>query len=88
MKLTMLGYISRIFLIIPFLVYSNLQDSIQKIDLDNVIVKSTRIDVKKEQAPLSVSVKNLLINKNYTFKSFFTSDIFNPPASFAYGLSV
>ena len=72
MKLTMLGYISRIFLIIPFLVYSNLQDSIQKIDLDNVIVKSTRIDVKKEQAPLSVSVKNLLINKNYTFKSSFS----------------
>ena len=63
MKLTMLGYISRIFIILPFFVYSNLQDSIQKIDLDNVIVKSTRIDVKKKQAPLSVSVKNLLINK-------------------------
>lgn len=72
MKLTMLGYISRLFLILPFFVYSNLQDSIQKIDLDNIIVKSTRIDVNKKQAPLSVSVKNLVINKNYTFKSSFS----------------
>ena len=72
MKLTMLGYISRLFLILPFFVYSNFQDSIQKIDLDNVIVKSTRIDVNKKQAPLSVSVKNLLINKNYTSKSSFS----------------
>ena len=72
MKLTMLGYISRLFLILPFFVYSNFQDSIQKIDLDNVIVKSTRIDVNKKQAPLSVSVKNLVINKNYTFKSSFS----------------
>ena len=68
----MLGYISRLFLILPFFVYSNFQDSIQKIDLDNVIVKSTRIDVNKKQAPLSVSVKNLLINKNYTSKSSFS----------------
>jgi iron complex outermembrane receptor protein len=68
----MLGYISRLFLILPFFVYSNFQDSIQKIDLDNVIVKSTRIDVNKKQAPLSVSVKNLVINKNYTFKSSFS----------------
>ena len=72
MKLTMLGYISRLFLILPFFVYSNFQDSIQKIDLDNVIVKSTRIDVNKKQAPLSVSVKNLVVNKNYTFKSSFS----------------
>ena len=72
MKLIMLGYISRLFLILPFFVYSNFQDSIQKIDLDNVIVKSTRIDVNKKQAPLSVSVKSLLINKNYTSKSSFS----------------
>ncbi len=68
----MLGYISRLFLILPFFVYSNFQDSIQKIDLDNVIVKSTRINVKKKQAPLSVSVKNLIINKNYSSKSSFS----------------
>ena len=68
----MLGYISRLFIILPFFVYSNFQDSIQKIDLDNVIVRSTRIDINKKQAPLSVSVKNLLINKNYTSKSSFS----------------
>ena len=72
MKSTMLGYISRLFLIIPFFVYSNFQDSIQKIDLENVIVKSTRIDVNKKQAPLSVSVQNLVINKNYSSKSSFS----------------
>ena len=72
MKSTMLGYISRLLLILPFFVYSNFQDSIQKIDLDNVIVKSTRIDVNKKQAPLSVSVKSLVINKNYTSKSSFS----------------
>ena len=68
----MLGYISRLFLILPFFVYPNFQDSIQKIDLENVIVKSTRIDINKKQAPLSVSVKNLLVNKNYTSKSSFS----------------
>ena len=68
----MLGYTSRLFLILPFFAYSNFQDSIQKIDLDNVIVKSTRIDVNKKQAPLSVSVKNLLVTKNYTSKSSFS----------------
>jgi len=68
----MLGYISRLVLIFPFVVYSNFQDSIQKIDLDNVIVKSTRIDINKKQAPLSVSVKNLIVNKNYTSKSSFS----------------
>ena len=76
MKLTMLGYISRLFIILPFFVYSNLQDSIQKIDLDDVIVKSTRIEVRKKQAPISVSVKNLLKNKNYSSKSSF-SDFIN-----------
>ena len=68
----MLGFISRLFLIIPFFLYSNFQDSIQKIELDNVIVKSARIDIRKQQAPLSVSVKNLLVNKNYTSKSSFS----------------
>ena len=72
MKSTMLGYTSRLFLILPFFVYSNFQDSIQKIDLDDVIVKSTRIEVRKKQAPLSVSVKNLLRNKNYSSKSSFS----------------
>ena len=72
MKLTMLGYTSRLFLILPFFVYSNFQDSIQKIELDDVIVKSTRIEVRKKQAPLSVSVKNLLKNKNYSSKSSFS----------------
>ena len=72
MKSTMLGYISRLFLILPFFVYSNFQDSIQKIELDDVIVKSTRIEVRKKQAPLSVSVKNLLTNKNYSSKSSFS----------------
>ena len=68
----MLGYTSRLFLILPFFVYSNFQDSIQKIELDDVIVKSTRIEVRKKQAPLSVSVKNLLKNKNYSSKSSFS----------------
>ena len=72
----MLGYISRLFIILPFFVYSNLQDSIQKIDLDDVIVKSTRIEVRKKQAPISVSVKDLLRNKNYSSKSSF-SDFIN-----------
>jgi len=72
----MLGYISRIFIILPFFVYSNLQDSIQKIDLDDVIVKSARIEVRKKQAPISVSVKDLLRNKNYSSKSSF-SDFIN-----------
>ena len=72
MKSTMLGYTSRLFLILPFFVYSNFQDSIQKIELDDVIVKSTRIEVRKKQAPLSVSVKNVLRNKNYSSKSSFS----------------
>ena len=83
----MLGFISRLFLIIPFFLYSNFQDSIQKIELDNVIVKSARIDINKQQAPLSVSVKNLLVNKNYTSKSSF-SDFTNSILVFIHHLQI
>ena len=51
MKLTMLGYINKLLLLTPLVVFSNFQDSIQMIDLDNVIVKSTKINSSIQQAP-------------------------------------
>jgi len=40
----MLGYINRIIILAPFIVFGNLQDTIQTIDLENVVVKSTKIN--------------------------------------------
>ena len=56
MKSTMLGYINKLLLLAPFFVFSNLQDSIQIVDLENVVVKSTRINTTQKQAPLSVTL--------------------------------
>ena len=45
------------------------QDSIQAINLEDVIVKSARINVNSKQVPFSVSLKNFNENKNYSPKS-------------------
>ena len=67
----MLGYINKLLLLFPVFVFANFQDSIQKIDLDNVIVKSTKINSNKKEVPLSVSIKNFRDEKNYNSQSSF-----------------
>ena len=78
----MLGYINKIFLVLPLFIYSNGQDSIQKIDLDNVIVKSTKINANTKQIPLSVSIKNFRDEKNYNSQSSFSDFTRNTPGLF------
>ena len=78
----MLGYINKIFLVFPLFIYSNGQDSIQKIDLDNVIVKSTKINANTKQIPLSVSIKNFRDEKNYNSQSSFSDFTRNTPGLF------
>ena len=78
----MLGYINKIFLVFPLFIYSNGQDSIQKIDLDNVIVKSTKINANTKQIPLSVSIKNFRAEKNYNSQSSFSDFTRNTPGLF------
>ena len=78
----MLGYINKIFLVLPLFIYSNGQDSIQKIDLDNVIVKSTKINANTKQIPLSVSIKNFRDEKNYSSQSSFSDFTRNTPGLF------
>ena len=78
----MLGYINKIFLVFPLFIYSNGQDSIQKIDLDNVIVKSTKINANTKQVPLSVSIKNFRDEKNYNSQSSFSDFTRNTPGLF------
>ena len=78
----MLGYINKIFLIFPLFIFSNVQDSIQKIDLDNVIVKSTKINSNKKEIPLSVSIKNFRDEKNYNSQSSFSDFTRNTPGLF------
>ena len=75
----MLEYISRFFIAIPFIVYPNIQDTIKSIDLDNVVVKSIKINTKYKDAPLSVSYKDFTIEKNYTSKSSFSDFTNNIP---------
>ncbi|MDA8934939.1 TonB-dependent receptor [Flavobacteriaceae bacterium] len=78
----MLGYINKIFLVFPLFIFSNVQDSIQKIDLDNVIVKSTKINANTKQIPLSVSIKNFIDEKNYNSQSSFSDFTRNTPGIF------
>ncbi len=78
----MLGYINKIFLLTPFVLFSNVQDSIQKIDLENVIVKSTKINANTKQIPLSVSIKNFSDEKNYNSQSSFSDFTRNTPGLF------
>ena len=78
----MLGYINKILLLTPFVLFSNVQDSIQKIDLENVIVKSTKINANTKQIPLSVSIKNFRDEKNYNSQSSFSDFTRNTPGLF------
>ena len=75
----MLGYINKILLLTPFVLFANVQDSIQKIDLENVIVKSTKINANTKQIPLSVSIKNFRDEKNYNSQSSFSDFTRNTP---------
>ena len=69
----MLEFISRLFFFLAFFIVvtvsAQVQDSIPEIDLDNVIVKSARINVNSKQVPFSVSIKNFNENRNYSSKS-------------------
>ncbi len=78
----MLGYINKILLLTPFVLFANVQDSIQKIDLENVIVKSTKINANTKQIPLSVSIKNFRAEKNYNSQSSFSDFTRNTPGLF------
>ena len=78
----MLGCINKILLLTPFVLFSNVQDSIQKIDLENVIVKSTKINSTIQQAPLSVTLKSFREEKNFNSQSSFSDFIKNTPGVF------
>jgi iron complex outermembrane receptor protein len=78
----MLGYINKILLLTPFVLFANVQDSIQKIDLENVIVKSTKINSTIQQAPLSVTLKSFREEKNYNSQSSFSDFTRNTPGLF------
>ena len=78
----MLGYINKLFLLAPFFVFSNLQDSIQIVDLENVVVKSTRINTIQRQVPLSVTLKSFSEDKNFSSQSSFSDFIKNTPGVF------
>ena len=78
----MLGYINKTLLLTPFVLFSNVQDSIQKIDLENVIVKSTKINSTIQQAPLSVTLKSFREEKNFNSQSSFSDFIKNTPGVF------
>jgi iron complex outermembrane receptor protein len=82
MKSTMLGYINKLFLLAPFFVFGNFQDSIQIIDLENVVVKSTKINTIQKQAPLSVTLKSFTEDKNFSSQSSFSDFIKNTPGVF------
>jgi iron complex outermembrane receptor protein len=78
----MLGCINKILLLTPFVLFSNVQDSIQKIDLENVIVKSTKINSTIQQAPSSVTLKSFREEKNFNSQSSFSDFIKNTPGVF------
>ena len=61
----MLGYINRIIILVPFVVFGNLQDTIQTIDLENVVVKSTKINTIKNLGPKILHISKLDKSSNY-----------------------
>ena len=81
-KLTMLGYINRIIILVPFFAFGNVQDTIKTIDLENVVVKSTKINTIQKQAPLSVTLKSFTEDKNFSSQSSFSDFIKNTPGLF------
>ena len=82
MKLTMLEYINKLILLIPLALFSNAQDSIQKIDLENIVVKSTKINSSIQETPLSLTLKSFREEKNYNSQSSFADFIKNTPGVF------
>ena len=78
----MLEYINKIILLIPLALFSNAQDSIQKIDLENIVVKSTKINSSIQETPLSVTLKSFREEKNYNSQSSFADFIKNTPGVF------
>ena len=78
----MLGCINKIILLTPFVLFSNVQDSIEKIDLENVIIKSTKINSTIQQAPLSVTLKSFREEKNFNSQSSFSDFTRNTPGLF------
>jgi iron complex outermembrane receptor protein len=78
----MLGSINKILLLTPFVLFANVQDSIQKINLENVIVKSTKINSTIQQAPLSVTLKSFREEKNFNSQSSFSDFTRNTPGLF------
>tara|TARA_B100000902_G_scaffold122544_1_gene122598 strand:- start:568 stop:984 length:417 start_codon:yes stop_codon:yes gene_type:complete len=86
----MLGYINRLILFFPAFIFANFQDSIQIIDLENVTVKSTKINTIQKQTPLSVTIKSFLEDKNFSSQSSFSDFTKNIPGVFvtsSYNLS-
>ncbi|MFL2628225.1 MAG: TonB-dependent receptor family protein [Candidatus Marisimplicoccus sp.] len=56
----MSGYISRVILLLPLFSFGAIQnDTINRINLDEIIVKSAKIISNKKTTPLSISSKNL-----------------------------
>ena len=56
----MSGYISRVILLLPLFSFGAIQnDTINRINLDEIIVKSAKIISNKKATPLSISSKNL-----------------------------
>ncbi|MFL2625131.1 MAG: TonB-dependent receptor family protein [Candidatus Marisimplicoccus sp.] len=78
----MLEYINKLILLIPLALFSNAQDSIQKIDLENIVVKSTKINSSIQETPLSVTLKSFREEKNYNSQSSFADFIKNTPGVF------
>ena len=78
----MLEYINKLILLIPLALFSNAQDSIQKIDLENIVVKSTKINSSIQETPLSFTLKSFREEKNYNSQSSFADFIKNTPGVF------
>ena len=80
----MLGFINKVIFLIPFLAFGSIQnDTINKINLDEVVVNSGKIVSNKKNIPLSISSKDFTNDQQFSQQLSLQEYLYNIPGVFS-----
>ena len=80
----MLGFINKVIFLIPFLAFGSIQnDTINKINLDEVVVNSGKIVSNKKNIPLSISSKDFTNDQQFSQQLSLQDYLYNIPGVFS-----